>query len=41
MNERGILDEEIAHIKRLSTVGRKNDALVTRHEATETEIKMS
>ena len=32
MNERGGLDEEIAHIKRVSTVGRKNDALVTRQK---------
>ena len=36
MNERGVLDAEIAHIKRTSTVGRKNDALVTRHETTRT-----
>ena len=26
MNERGVLDAEIAHIKMVSTVGRKNDA---------------
>ena len=32
MNERGVLDAEIAHIKRMSTVGRKNNALVTRQK---------